>query len=244
MTLTRRVTFLVLLALSGCRYPEPGQQEGEVHRPTCCFCPNPLKVALPHDLPSKIRVVVDGRELVNECAGGQRQGSSRELILDGYWFGSLPAELRIDDLGSCTPSTPAAPVLSNLVGAEWAATDVCCGEFRGRAEGGLLLPPLSPAPRGEWAGRGARLVVQAEGARLTLDCASGDLDPILLDSQGRFSSRGTLRLGDGSTGQALVEGSLSKESADFRIRSTPEAPALDLAFRLKRSAAPEFAACR
>ena len=62
----------------------------------------------------------------------------------------------------------------------------------------LAGPPVSPTPppghplgEGQWGGDHISMTVTAGGARLEFDCAHGEIEePILLDADGRFDSRG------------------------------------------------------
>jgi hypothetical protein len=59
----------------------------------------------------------------------------------------------------------------------------------------LLAAVLSPGDKGrvepgDWAGRGARLTVDKDGARLELDCAHGSLEAMTLGEEGRFDVAG------------------------------------------------------
>jgi hypothetical protein len=59
----------------------------------------------------------------------------------------------------------------------------------------LLAAVLSAGDKGrvesgDWGGRGARLTVDEDGARLELDCAHGSLEAMTLGEEGRFDVAG------------------------------------------------------
>jgi hypothetical protein len=237
--------------LVGCYAPE----SPPLSDPPATSCLARVRVGLRQALPPRIRVVADGRELFNDCDLVSLSSSPKQL---GFYSrtGGQPVELRIYDAGTCNPSEPETIVLANLVETELVAGDEgegCVRDYAGTAEGGVLLPPLTPVPPSEWGGGEAHLVVQTEGAELRLNCEDASLGPLLVDSQGRFTSRGTVRHRSGSVGVIVVEGRFAEDDAVLEkietasgtvpwasqpvwSRYMPDPPG----FELKRSAPPRF----
>jgi hypothetical protein len=60
----------------------------------------------------------------------------------------------------------------------------------GAAVTGAAPPPLA----GIWGAPGSMLTIDAQGARLEQDCASGSFGPVRADAKGRFKARGRFDL--------------------------------------------------
>ena len=111
--------------------------------------------------------------------------------------------------------------------------------------------PTAGAVEGHWGGERLRLVVDAGGARIALDCAKGGITgPLKLDSGGAFSAVGTFeqqRPGPQSADdlhravQARYAGQVSDGQMTLSI--LPEGAAAARVFHLRRDAAVKLVRC-
>jgi hypothetical protein len=110
-----------------------------------------------------------------------------------------------------------------------------------------------PLPEGVWGGRHLALEVTATGATLEYDCAHGAITgPIRLDSQGRFSARGShtaerggpVRLGDQpAAARARYRGVVKGDTMTLTVTLESEEKPLGV-FTLTRGAEPMVMKCR
>lgn len=106
-------------------------------------------------------------------------------------------------------------------GAAWAVPAVLLAGC-----GGDAPPLLESVPLGAWGGDHAKLVVDAAGADLELDCAHGRIaEPLLLDAAGRFRAEGGYVAEGGPARDvprprvpAVFEGSTDGHRLSLRVR--------------------------
>ena len=92
----------------------------------------------------------------------------------------------------------------------------------------------SAAAVGTWGGDRLQMTVDAQGARLQLDCASGTIGtPLVLDAQGGFSTSGTFeaqqagpqRADESAAAAARYSGNIKGDLMTLTIQTGSNAPA-------------------